>query len=165
LYNVVGAGFDPQRAKELLTEAGYTDPSAFPAVTLIVSAYGDTAPGARFNMAKAMSDMWRDNLGVSVQIEVIKTFRDYGNRLRTNPPEMYWFGWAADYNDPDNFLRGIFHSSSEFNFGKFSNREFDRLVDRAAKSRDPAERQELYIQAERILCETESALIPLYHTR
>ena len=165
MYNQVGAGFDPQRAKELLTEAGYSDPSAFPGITIIVSAYGETAPGARFNMASAMTEMWKTNLGVSVQVEVIQKFNYYGNRLRTNPPEIFWFGWVADYNDPDNFLREIFHSSSQFNYGYFSNSEFDKLVDRAAKSKDPAERQELYIQAERILCETEAALIPLYHTR
>lgn len=165
LYNEVGTVFDPQKAKELLAEAGYTDPTAFPTVTIIVNASGDIAPGARFNMANAMVEMWKTNLGVTVEVEVIQKFNDYGNRLRADPPEMFWFGWAADYNDPDNFLREIFHSGSQFNYGYFSNSEFDQLVDRAAKSKYPAERQELYIQAERLLCETEAALIPLYHTR
>jgi oligopeptide transport system substrate-binding protein len=163
LSNEVGIGFDPERARDLLIEAGYSDPSVFPVVILVVNASGDQAPGARFNMANAMVEMWKTNLGVPVKVEVIQGFKAYGDRLRTNPPEMYWFGWAADYNDPDNFLRGIFHSSSEFNYGRFSNPEFDRLVDRAANSKDPMERQELYILAERLLCETEAALIPLYH--
>jgi len=164
LSNEVGIGFDPRRAKELLTEAGYSDPSAFRTVTIIVNASGDIAPGARFNMASAMAKMWQDNLAVAVQVEVVKGFNNYGNRLKTNPPEMFWFGWAADYNDPDNFLREIFHSGSQYNYGYFMNSEFDKLVDRAAKSKDPTERQILYIQAERLLCETEAALIPLYHT-
>jgi oligopeptide transport system substrate-binding protein len=165
LYNEVGTRFDPQKAKELLTEAGYSDPLAFPAVTIVVNASGDIAPGARFNMANAMADMWQENLGVTVQVEVIKTFDDYGDRLKTNPPEMFWFGWVADVNDPDNFLREIFHSGSQYNYGKYSNSEYNQLVDRAARSKNPAERQELYILAERLLCETEAALIPLYHTR
>jgi ABC-type oligopeptide transport system substrate-binding subunit len=163
LYNQMGAVFNPQKAKDLLAQAGYSDPSTFPAVTLIVNAYGDIAPGARFNMANAMVAMWHDNLGVSVQVKVIKTFKDYGDRLRTDPPEIFWQGWAADVNDPDNFLRGIFHSGSQYNFGGFSNPEFDQLVDDAAIAGDPAKRQELYILAERLLCETETALIPLYH--
>ena len=71
--------------------------------------------------------------------------------------------WAAEYNDPDNFLSEIFHSGSEYNYVKFSNAEFDKLVDSAARSNDPAKRQELYIQAERLLCETEGALIPIFH--
>ena len=164
LYNKVGAVFDPQRAKELLTEAGYSDPSAFPAVTLIVNSYGDIAPGARFNMATAMAEMWKTHLGVTVNVEAMKP-PGFGDRLRSNPPEMYWLGWVADYNDPDNFLRGIFRSSSEYNHGKYTNFKFDQLVDRAKNIMNPAERQELYILAERLLCETDVALIPLYHTR
>jgi oligopeptide transport system substrate-binding protein len=164
LYNEVGAVFDPIKAKALLTEAGYSDLSAFPAVTIIVNSYGDIAPGARFNMASEMAKMWKTHLGVSVQVEAM-TPPGFGDRLRGNPPEIFWLGWVADFNDPDNFLREIFHSGSQYNYGKYSNSEYDQLVDRAKRSRDPAERQELYIQAERLLCETEAAVIPLYHTR
>ena len=164
LYNEVGILLDPQKAKALLTEAGYSDPSAFPTVTIIVNSYGDIAPGARFNMANAMAEMWKSNLGVTVKVKAMQPggFRD---ALRNNPPEMFWLGWAADVNDPDNFLREIFHSGAQYNYGKFANPEFDQLVERAAKSRNPAERQELYILAERLLCEEEAALIPLYHVR
>jgi len=163
LYDEVGAGFDPEKAKELLTEAGYSDPSSFPMVTFIVNTYGDIAPGARFNMAKTMAEMWLTNLGVSVQVEAYN-WNTFVSRIESNPPEMFWYGWAADVNDPDNFLRELFHTGSQYNYGEFSNPDFDELVERAAKSKDPAERQKLYIQAERILCEIETALIPLYHS-
>jgi oligopeptide transport system substrate-binding protein len=99
-----------------------------------------------------------------VKVEVIATFKDYGDRLRTNLPELFWQGWIADVNDPDNFLRGIFGSDSQVNFGHFTNAEFDLLLAQASRSTDPAYRQERYILAERILCETEAALIPLYHS-
>lgn len=164
LSGVIGTNYDPKKAQALLAQAGYTDPAAFPPVTIVVNSYGDIAPGARFNMATAMAKMWKTTLGVTVQVEAMKP-PAFGNRLRTNPPEIYWLGWVADFNDPDNFLKGIFHSSSEFNYGHFTNPEFDALVDRAAKSTNPAERQELYILAERLLNETEAALVPLYHTR
>jgi ABC-type oligopeptide transport system substrate-binding subunit len=48
--------------------------------------------------------------------------------------------------------------------GGFSNKEYDRLVTLAAKTKDPLKRLELYIQAERILCEEEAAIIPLFHS-
>ena len=163
LYGEVGIKFDPQMAKDLLAQAGYTDPSSFPKVLFLVNASGDTAPGARFNVANAMADMWQTHLGITVEVQAIQSFAEYGDRIKSNTPDLFWLGWAADYNDPDNFLRELLHSDSTYNHGKFSNTEFDQLVEMAAKSSDPAERQERYIQAERILCETEAAVIPLWH--
>ncbi len=161
LYGDVGISFNPEKAKSWLGEAGYTDPSAFPASTIIVNSYGERAPGARYNMAKEMARMWKENLGVTVQVEALKPAA-FNDRLQNNPPELMWIGWAADVNDPDNFMR-VFQSGSEFNRGKFSSPEYDALVDRAGYLKDPATRQELYIQAERLLTEIEAAAIPLYH--
>jgi ABC-type oligopeptide transport system substrate-binding subunit len=110
-----------------------------------------------------MVKMWEQHLGIKVTVKVIN-WGPYLEGIASNPPEMFRLSWAADYNDPDNFLREIFGSSSEYNYGKFSNSEFDVLVNRAKYSSDPVERQELYIQAERILCETEAALIPIFHS-
>jgi oligopeptide transport system substrate-binding protein len=58
----------------------------------------------------------------------------------------------------------LFYSENEYNFAHFSDSEYDRLIDEAeALADDPAARQALYIEAERILCEQESVIIPLYH--
>ncbi|HSB65613.1 MAG TPA: ABC transporter substrate-binding protein [Anaerolineales bacterium] len=163
LYGAVGIKFDPTKARELLTQAGYPDTSSFPAVTFIVNSYGDTAPGARFNIANAMAEMWRTYLGVNVEVEAFEpaTFRD---RITTNPPELFWVGWLPDPgNDPD-FIRLTYHTDAIYNYGHFSNSTFDSLVDRAATIHDPAMRQELYIEAERVLCETEAGIMPLYYT-
>jgi len=160
LYGEVGIPFDPARAKELIAEAGYQDTSAFPEVTFLVNVGGDAAPGAHQNVADAVAKMWRETLGVKVKIETIP-WSNYGERLRTNPPDIYRIGWIADYNDPQNFLGDIFE---QINYGKFENREYSNLVNRAGRSSgNPFFRQELYLQAEQILCETEAAIIPLYH--
>lgn len=159
LFGVVGINFDPDRAGDLLAQAGYPDGSGFPEVTLIVNYYGDTAPGARFNMAREIAEMWHTYLGVTVNVETMQP-PGFGDRLRSDPPELYWNGWV----DSDPGVIDIFHSDSEVNFGAFSNPEIDSLIDQAGSSRDPAERQALYIQIERILCEYEAGVIPLYHT-
>lgn len=163
LYNDVGIPFDPARAQELLAEAGYTDAGKFPPVTLLINMGGDAAPGFHVKITDEMARMWEQHLGIQVKVEVVEwgTYRD---RIASNPPEIFRLSWAADYNDPDNFLREIFNSGSEYNYGSFSNAEFDLLVNRAKNSYDPAQRQELYIQAEQILCETEAAIIPIFHS-
>ena len=164
LYNVVGVPFNPSIAKDLLKQAGYSDAASFPSVTLIVSMRGEAAPGAYFGMAQTIVGMWETNLGVKVEIEVVGNMGEYINRLKNNLPDMYQLGWGPDYNDPDDFLKTLFYSKSEFNYGHFNNQEFDRLVDKAANLTDPSERQLLYIQTEQILTEQEAGVIPLYHT-
>lgn len=163
LYNVVGINYDPVKATELLKQAGYTSVESFPPVTLQVSTRGEAAPGAYFRMAESIVAMWEANLGITVKIVVTAGGYDL-NKLRNDPPELYQLGWGADYVDPDNFLKELMHSNSDLNFGRFSNQEFDQLVNRAATISDPAERQLLYIRAEQILTEEEAGIIPLYHT-
>jgi len=163
LYNDVGIPFDPLRAKDLLQQAGYSNVESFPSTTLLVSTRGRGAPGAYYQMARLIVDMWQVNLGITVEIEVVE-IGSYRDRFATNPPHIYQLGWVADYKDPDNFLKALFHSNCEVNFGHFNNKEFDRLVDEAARLTDPEKRLLLYIQAEQILVEDEAGLIPLYHS-
>ena len=164
LYGEIGIGFNPSKAKELLQQAGYTTVASFPPVTLVVTTRGEAAPGAYFRMAQTIVGMWETHLGIKVKIEDFGSMGSYIDRLQTNPPDMYQLGWGADYNDPDNFLKTLFHSDSEFNYGRFSNQEFDRLISEAANISNPEERQLLYIQAEEILTEKDTGVIPLFHT-
>jgi len=164
VYGEVGITFDPQKAKALFLEAGYDDPSAFPQVTLLVNLAGANAVGAHLNVANAMAAMWQEYLGVTINVEIENNWDNYGARLADDPPEIFRMGWAADYNDPDNFLRVVMHSGSEWNYGHFENETFDQLVEQAAESSDPLERLNFYLQAERILVEEEAGLIPLYHS-
>ncbi len=163
LYNEVGIPYDPDRAKELLKQAGYADGAGFPSATLLVSTRGKGAPGAYYQMAKLVVDMWETNLGVKVIIESAE-INAYGDRFANNPPGLYQLGWVADYKDPNNFLGDLFHSNRQFNWGHYRNPEFDRIVDDAARANDPQKRLLLYIRAEQLLAETDAALIPLFHS-
>jgi oligopeptide transport system substrate-binding protein len=163
LYEEVGIPFDPVRARELLRQAGYTTGESFPPTTLLVSVRGIGAPGAYYQMARIIVEMWKTHLGVDITIDTA-TIPGYPNRFATRAPGIYQLAWGADYNDPDNFLKALFHSNSDPNFGRFHNREFDRLVEEAARLTDPEQRLLLYIQAEQILTEQDVGVIPLYHS-
>ena len=156
----VGLLFDPERARSLLQAAGYTDSGAFPPVSIFVRSSGDY-PGLPRRLAEAVADMWRENIGVEVHVEASTVA--IPQRFSSNPPDVYRISWIADYNDPDNFLRGIFGRESGVNYGAWQNVDYLRLTDQAHAETDPHLRQQLYIEAERLLCETEAAIIPLYH--
>jgi len=158
LYGQVGLPFNPANARSLLAKAGYPNGQGFPAVTLSTN-----KSGGHEVVANAIVAMWQENLNVNVKVEVVDNWQAYLDLLGRDAPTIYRMGWVADYNDPDNFLKAVFHSRSENNRGHFSNGEFDGLIEQAAASSDPAARQGLYIQAERILCEYQAAVIPLYY--
>jgi ABC-type transport system substrate-binding protein len=162
LYNEVGIAYDPERARQLLAEAGYDDPSKFPTFTFLTNVSGDPAPAAHQKIGEAAVKMLHETLGVTGELQVI-SWSAFLQRIESDPPEMFRLGWAADVNDPDNFLREVFISAGPYNHGNFLSTEFDSLVERARKSSDPAVRQALYIEAERILCEIEVGVIPIYH--
>ena len=169
LYNEVGISFDPERAKDLIKEAGYDDVSSFPKTTLYISASSSEAPGLYLQMAEAIVNMWQEHLGIEVIIKSIGYVGDLAAYLDTNPNgyDIYRLGfYMTSGEDMDPRFIEIFHSDTDLNFGynfaHFSNDEFDDLLDRAVNASDPEKRQLLYIEAEQILCEEEAALIPLY---
>lgn len=159
LYGQVGFRFDPIAARTSLAAVGYPHGEGFPTITLVTSPAADHQA-----IANAVAVMWRDNLGINVEVQTIgNNFNEYIAHLRTDTPGLFRFGWAWDVNDPNNNMT-TFLSESESNLTQFANAEYDRLVEEAAAEfRDPATRQLLYIQAERILCEQEVAIIPVFY--
>jgi len=157
LYGEVGCPYDPDLARELLAQAGHPNGEGLPPITY---AYNQTEAHAA--IAEAVAQMWRDELGVEVRLEAVADWEAYKEMLRSDAPQIFRLAWSADYNDPDNFLK-VLRSGSESNFERFSNPDFDRLVEQASGETDPEIRQELYVKAERILCQEEAALIPLFH--
>ncbi len=162
LYGQVGIPLNPAKAQALLAEAGYPNGQGFPTITVVTNRRKDDGDG-NVRITNAIIAMWQENLKVNVKIEVFDDFKTYGDLLKRDAPAIYRLTWVSDSNDPDSFLKGVFHSQAEYNFGHLSNAEFDRLLEQAATLSDPATRQALYIQAERILCQDQTAVIPLYH--
>lgn len=78
-------------------------------------------------------------------------------------PDIYRMGWCADYPDANNWLNDVFNSKSGSNYAKYSNSEYDALVQEAAFEPDPAKRAELYEQAEDIFISQDTGIIPIYY--
>ena len=161
LYGEVGYTFAPEDAVTKFAEAGYPEGKDFPTITLLTLEGGDN-----LKIATEIAYIWRETLGVNVIVQSIIGLPAYLERLANDPPDIYMMAWTADENDPDNFLNTLLFGAEEdnVNYGKFNNQQFRALVVEAATiADDPLTRQGMYVQAEKILCEEEAALIPLYH--
>lgn len=110
-------------------------------------------------IAVAIAAMWKP-IGVEVELYNTETKVHY-DEMTEGLVEVGRAGWLSDYDDADNFL-GLLKSTVDFNYGRYTNLEFDKLLDQAATMKDLTARAAILAQAERIALD-ESAAIPIYY--
>ena len=129
------------------------------------------------NIAAAIQQMWKDNLGVDIKVEN-QEWKVYLDTIQNDTdlaemPHIWRLGWCADYADENNWVHEVFNADAGANRLRrgcndetctdVTLSEFDELTVQAAQETDPAVRAELYAQAEEILAVTEVAYAPIYH--
>jgi oligopeptide transport system substrate-binding protein len=151
----IGLIYNPPEARRLLREAGYPDGKGFPEVTLAYNTMEDHKI-----VAEAVQGMWKRNLGVLVRLEN-QEWKVFLKRLLNDPPPIFRSGWGADYPDPDNFVK-LFASYSPQNYSRWKNPRYDQLIEQAAREMNEAKRIQLYNEAQKILCEVDLPIVPLF---
>ena len=112
---------DPDRARELLDEAGYADRSDLGEI--VVNGNGlfvDPAVAA-----------WREQLGVEVSVETMD-FGDFLELLETRPPQLFTINWIADYASPNAIYGLLLEPGALSNYGDWRDEEFTELLRAAA---------------------------------
>ena len=151
----IGLKFNPAGAQGLLKEAGYPDGKGLPPIVL-----GYNTDEEKKLVAEAIQSMWQKHLGVVVKIEN-QEWKVFLKKLQTDPFPAFRSGWGADYPDPDNFMK-LFTSNSGNNHGRWKNSRYDQLLELAARELDAKKRAQLYDDAQKMLTETDAAIVPLY---
>ncbi|MGU3566618.1 peptide ABC transporter substrate-binding protein [Paenibacillus sp. D51F] len=148
---------DVAQAKTLLAEGLKEEGMAsFPATTLLFN-----TSDAHKQIAEAVVDMWKTNLGIEVKPEVQEWKVFLKNRTALNY-DIARAGWGADYNDAMTFLDLYVTGGGNNDIGH-KNPEFDKLIKDAYASPVQADRVKMMAQAEKILIEDEMAVMPIYY--
>lgn len=84
------------------------------------------------------------------------------SRATSGDFDLYLSHWGADFNDPISFLQ-IPVSSNSLNYGKWSNKQYDQLIDKAQNqdAGQPEVRWQDMVKAAKMLNQTQS-FTPLY---
>lgn len=151
-----GYDYNPQKAKQLLAEAGYPNGEGLPTLSLSTTAtYLDLCKYIQQQLGL---------IGINIKVDV-------------NPPaalreqiaqgKSQWFrgSWVADYPDAENYL-SLFYSPNFApagpNYTHFSNADFDRLYLRAKSETNDSLRYRLYQEMNNIVMD-EAPVVVLYY--
>ena len=150
-----GPPYDPDRARELLAEAGYPQGEGFPILEILYN-----TSDSHKAIAETIQYQWRTQLGIRVNLrnQEWKVYLDSTNRLRYDVARSAWIG---DYNDASTFL-DMFVTDGGNNRTGWSHARYDELIRLARQQPVPAKRAALLQQAERILVDDEMPIVPIY---
>lgn len=157
-YPDLGVKFDADGAKALLQE--YLDEMGLTAADLEIVMMFNTSESHKLR-AEAVQQMWKDNLGVEVQL-VNQEWAVYKVTRKEGKENIYRSSWVQDYPDANNFLKEVFSEGGAYSaVVDWNSEEFDALCAQAAGTADAAERMALYAQAEGILVGSDAVIAPL----
>ncbi|MDP1997720.1 MAG: ABC transporter substrate-binding protein [Gallionella sp.] len=144
-----------EEAQKLLAEAGY--PNGVDAQTRqpLVINLDTTASGVG---SKARLDWLRKQFAkLNVQLVVRSTdYNRFQDKVRKGDTQMFYFGWNADYPDPENFLFLLHGAQAKVgkggeNAANYDNPEYDKLFEQMKNMENSVQRQAIIDQMLEIL--------------
>ena len=151
--DIVDYTYDPDRARELLTEAGYQN--GFNTTFWVM-------PVSRpymFDPAKIGEAIQGYLAAVNITVEIFQIdWSTYLERTQAGEHPMCLLGWTGDNGDPDNFMNVLYGANqctlgTAGNVAFYNNTEVQELLSAALQTYDTAERARLYEDAQEIIHE------------
>ncbi|WP_055492385.1 ABC transporter substrate-binding protein [Streptomyces sp. TP-A0356] len=150
--------YNPTQARKLVQEGG-----GLPGGQVKIAYNADT--GSHREWANAVCNSINNALGNDRACvgNPVGTFADFRNQISGHKMQgPFRAGWQMDYPLIQNFLQPLYYTNASSNDGKWSDKDFDRLVDRANAESDKARAVRLFQQAEGVLRDNMAA-IPLWY--
>lgn len=155
-----GQRHDPERARQLLAEAGFAQGNGFPAIDLLLDSAAGGSAQIHERAGIELKEMWERELGLRVNLRRMEK-KAYFVAQRSLDYDLSRSSWIGDYNDPNTFL-DLFMSGNGNNRTGWSNARYDDLLRQAGSEPDLEKRAVILRDAETLLVRDEVPVIPLW---
>ena len=151
---VKGYHYDPEKALQLLKEAGYPNGVGLPALKLLtVPLYADVASYIANELQQ---------IGITINVEVIQKSLLLEQTAKSEA--LFFRGsWIADYPDAENFL-SVFYGKNPAppNYTRYNNPAFDKLYEQSLLEKNDSIRYKIYQQADQLMIK-DAPVVPLWY--
>ncbi|WP_053956424.1 glutathione ABC transporter substrate-binding protein [Inediibacterium massiliense] len=136
--------FNVEKAKKLMTEAGYPDG--------FKTSIWTNDNQQRMDVAEIVQNQLKA-INIDAEVKVVE-WGAFLDGTTAGEHDMFILGWVTVTGDPDYGLYPLFHSSQHGAGGNrcfYSNSKVDELLDKGRTSVDPAVREKAYMEVQQII--------------
>lgn len=144
--------------QEGLDELGVT--TAPSDIKLVLLDYGNTTEEQMER--EYIQQSLQQNLGVTVELNTVGDYAMFQSERDAGNFDIFLWSWSSDYNDPLDFLN-IMKTGVYPSYGRYSNTEYDAMIDSLSGVQDSAARLETYKEMETLLLLDDCGCAPIYY--
>ena len=167
-YNIriiKGYNLDIEKAKKLLSEAGYPNGKGFPEVRVLVNSGNSRNSSVAVELQKQL----KENLNVNVNFESLTNIQKYDLQIH-GKGDVFRDAWVADFSSPESFLSlfvgdGVPADNNAVSFpntSRYQNATYDMYFKKGRDSNIKDTSYAYFMKAEQLLID-EAVIIPLWY--
>ncbi|MCK5857537.1 MAG: ABC transporter substrate-binding protein [Bacteroidales bacterium] len=153
-----GYNYNPDKARQLLMDAGFPNGEGMPVITLSTTA-------AYLDICKYIQQQ-AEQVGISMEVDVNQAAA-LRQMIANSKMPFFRGSWIADYADPENYL-ALFYSPNfcpaGANYTHYSNPKFDLMYEKARGETDLAKRLQLYREMDQMVI-NDAPVVVLYYDK
>ena len=163
--NIVGYTLDVNKARKLLSEAGFPNGKGFPEINVLVN----TGSSRNTNVIIEIQKQLKENLNINASFDALPNNKKYDLQMH-GKSDVFRDAWVADYPSPESFLslfygNGVPDGENERSYpntARYKSAQFDAYFVKGKTATTQDSSYANFMRAEQVLT-NDAVIIPLWY--